>query len=572
MLSRVFLLFRTLLITSIVFTIALTLQGCGGGSSSSGGVNTGDITIDLGDEPSVFFFFTSKKETDASGKDTYYSFVGESIGFPQHIFSNSEHTPLDVSQSYWADSLGNTIQDDNNTIQLTDSHQPAVKACMIPTLSNGKVGDLSCVTFEVRSLPGSAQKLRKISLYADNDHFQAGMQLSELEPNDIRSTEGTIWEYRWFDNNSDALQKDGDVITGYKLDYADIDVGIRTIKVCVFEIATQQCVKESTLETVPSNNVPTVTVLDIIGEYKQGGTVSPESRTSYAFTQPAADFTYEWAVAGVVLLDYEKTASELVLKDASYFEKDITVCIQRAYKNFTGTGTTLTNKDCKTKQFTESDVQVTPSYSYGHNLLVQGAPLVFSGQFNGLDEIDYSTFMLRYQGQLLTQGSDYTLTTFGHNDFTFNILSQFLAPTTEYGPIMTLQCEFTYNNKVYSCLGGSSPSNISSVYTTGGLPKLAAEVVGNISEKNRVAFKRCDSGDKLTWWVKDKATEQYVQQGLEEVIGENTICHGNAAAGSFYINESMAGKILKLVVKRARNGLVDERIQVLNIELGEISK
>ena len=55
--NRLFVNLRTLAFVTIVFAVSSTLQGCGGGSS--GGVNTGDITIDLGDEPSVFFFFTS---------------------------------------------------------------------------------------------------------------------------------------------------------------------------------------------------------------------------------------------------------------------------------------------------------------------------------------------------------------------------------------------------------------------------------------------------------------------------------------------------------------------------------
>lgn len=562
---------RTLLQVSTFFVISLFLSGCGG---SDGGASQGpDISVTFDDKPSLFFLFSSKKDTDNEGRDTYYSFVGESIGFPPHAFSNSEHASLDVSTSYWTDSAGNIIQDNNQAIKVTDSHKPSVKACMIPKLSNGKSNSIACVTFEVRTLPGLAQKLKTVSAFSDSNHFQAGIQLTELENNDIRSTEGTIWQYRWFDKDSNLLKKSGDMITGYKLDYVDIDNSIKQIKACVFEIASQQCIKESALEIVPSNNVPTVTISDITGQYKQGGKVSPESRTSYAYTQPAADFIYEWTVDGVMLTNVEQSEPELTLKDASYFGKDITVCMQRAYKNFTGIETTLTNKDCKTKQFTESDVQVTVSYSHGNNLLAQGAPLVFSGKFNGLDAIDYSTFKLTYQGKLLTQVTDYILTTtFGRNDFTFKILSQYLKPTTAYGPIMTLQCEFTYNNEQYSCLGGSGASSISSIHTTGGLPELSSEVVGNIAEKNRIAFKNCEAGDKLTWWLKDKDAATYIQTGDEEVIGAGDICYGNSADGSIYLNESWAGKSLKLIVKRARNGLSDERIQIVNIELGEISK
>lgn len=561
---------RTFILTPWVFVIALLLQACGGGSG--GGSAIPEIVIELDDTPSVFFLFTSKKDTDVQGNDTYYEFVGERIGFPQHIFSNSEHTHLDASKSYWADSLGNTIQDNNHTIQLTDRHKPAVKACMVPTLTNGKVGALSCVTFEVRDLPSLAQKLSKVSVYSDNDHFQAGIQLSELEVNDIRSTEGSVWQYRWFDNNSDVLKKDGDVITGYKLDYADIDVGINIIKVCVFDITTQQCVKESRLEAVPSNNVPTVTILAITGEYKQGGKVSPESRTSYVYTQPAAGFTYQWEVAGVSLSNEEKTAPELILKDATYFGTDITVCIQRAYKNFTGMGTTTTAQVCKTQQFVESDVQVTASYSYGHNLLAQSAPFVFSGSFNGIEALDYSTFKLHYQDKLLTQGADYSITTFGHNNFTLKIHSQQLAPTTAYGPILKLKCEFAYNSKLYNCFGGSYSAAPVSIYTEGGLPELRSKVIGTIAERNRISFLSCEAGDKLTWWLKDKAATEYTQTGSEEIIQQGDLCYGNAASGSIYINESWAGKSLKLIVKRARNGLADERIQQVNIDLGEISK
>jgi hypothetical protein len=72
--------------------------------------------------------------------------------------------------------------------------------------------------------------------------------------------------------------------------------------------------------------------------------------------------------------------------------------------------------------------------------------------------------------------------------------------------------------------------------------------------------------------LKDKGASSYNQIPGEEVIGQNTICYGNAAVGSLYINESWAEKSLKLIVKRARNGLSDERIQIVNIELGEISK
>ena len=206
---------------------------------------------------------------------------------------------MDVSKSFWTDSAGNIIQDNNQAIQVTDSHKPSVKACMIPKLSNGKSNSVTCITYEVRTLPGLAQKLRTVSAFADADHFQAGIQLSELEPNDIRSSEGTVWQYRWLDKDGNELQKSGEAITGYKLNYVDIDVGINTIKVCVFDIVTQQCLQESNLEVVPTNNVPTVTILDITGQYKQGGKVSPESRTSYAYTQPAANFIYEWDVDGI---------------------------------------------------------------------------------------------------------------------------------------------------------------------------------------------------------------------------------------------------------------------------------
>lgn len=561
--------YRTLLFISMLFALSLTLQGCIGGEEKS---KVAEASINIDDSPSVFFLVESKKETDDEGRDTYYSFVGEAIAFPRHIFSNSDHARLDISKSYWADASSVMIQDNNTSLKVTDGHKPSVKACMVPKLSNGKSGSETCVTFEVRDLPSLASKVKTVSVSADNDHFQVGIQLTELEPNDVRDTEGTVWQYRWFDKDSNLLKKSGDAITGYKLDYVDIDERIKSVKACIFDIVTQQCVKESSLEIVPSNNVPTVTILDITGEYNQGGKVFPESQTSYAFTQPAEDFTYEWAVAGVALSDEEKSASELVLRDASFFGVDITVCMQRAYKNFTGTGTETTEKACRTKQFAETDVQVSASYSYGHNILAQGASLVFSGSFNGIDAIDYSTFKLTYLGNVLVRDSDYSISTFGHNDFSFKIHSQQLAPTTEYGAIMRLQCEFTYNSQLYSCIGGSSPSDEVSIYKTGGLPDLKSKVVGAIAEKNRIAFKECAAGDKLTWWLKDKGTANYIQTGDEEVIQQGNICYGNAADGSLYINESWAEKSLKLIVKRARNGLPDERIQVLNIELGEISK
>jgi hypothetical protein len=570
---RIFMPFTVLLQVFTFVAFSLFLSGCGG--SGDNGSHTGDVSVKLDDKPSLFFLFNSKKDTDSAGRDTYFSFVGETVDFPPHIFSNSEHTRLDISESYWADSAGNVIQNNNHAIQFSDSHKPSVKACMIPKLSNGKRNSVTCVTFEVRALPSLTQKLRSVSAFTDNDHFQAGIQLSEMEANDIRTTQGTIWQYRWLDKDGNVLKKSGEVITGYKLDYVDIDVSIKTVKVCVFDIVTQQCVQESDLVVVPSNNVPIVTILDITGQYKQGGKVSPESRTSYAYTQPAADFNYEWTVAGGALLDDEIIAPELTLKDASYFGKDITVCMQRAYTNFTGTETTLTAKVCKTKQFTESDVQVTASYDYSYNLLAQSAPLVFSGKFNGIDEIDYSTFKLTYQGKLLSQGTDYELTdTFGHNDFTFKILSQNSTPTTEYGSVLTLQCEFGYKNKLYSCIGGSNPSDTVSIYTTGGLPELKSEVIGSIAEKNRVAFQRCETGDRLTWWLKDKGTDIYVQTGSEDVIEKGNFCYGNSpkAKGNLYLEESWAGKSLKLIVKRARNGLSDERIQILDIDLGEISE
>jgi hypothetical protein len=444
---------------------------------------------------------------------------------------------------------------------------------MIPKLTNGKTNAATCVTFEIRNLPSLATKISKVSAYADSDHFQAGIELSELEFNDMRTTEGTLWQYRWLDDKSHMLTKSGAVITGYKLNYSDIDGSLKQIKTCVFDIVNQQCVKESTLEGVPTNNVPEITILDITGQYKQGGGISPLSRTSYAYTQPAADFTYRWNVAGVMLSDNEKTAAELILKDASYFGKDITVCMQRAYKNFTGTDTTSTVEVCKTKQFSESDVQVTASYDYGYNLLLQTAPLVFSGKFNGIDSIDYSTFKLKYQGKLLNQGTDYTLTTtFGHNDFTFIIHSQQLKPTTEYGEIFSLQCEFTYNSKLYSCIGGSNAADTASTYATGGLATLRSTVIGTVAEKNRIAFQRCRGGDKLTWWLKDKDADSYRQVSNEEVIREGDICYGNNPDGSFYLDQGLAGKKLKLIVKRVRNGLDDARIQVLNIDLGEISE
>lgn len=561
---------RTLLFTSTAFLVSVILQGCGGGSAAAG--SEGEVLIVGDDKPSVFFLFNSKKDTDSSGNDTYYSFVGEEIAFPRHIFSNADHTSLDVSESYWADGSGTVIQNNNHGLLLTEDHKPAVKACMIPKLSTGESNSATCVDFEVRDLPGLAQKLRIVSIFADSSHFQAGIQLTELEPNDMRATEGTVWQYRWFDKDSNALQKSGEPVIGYKIDYADIDENIKSVKTCVFDIVTQQCVQESGLEVVPSNNVPTVTILDITGEYKQGGKVAPRSRTSYEYTQPAADFMYQWSVAGVVLTEAEKTGSELVLKDASYFDTDIQVCMQRAYQNFSGVGTTSTVEVCKTKQFSESDVQVTGSYYYGYNLLAKGAPLVFSGSFNGIDALDYTSFKLRYQGQLLTQGSDYSVTTFGHNDFTLKIHSQHLAPTTAYGPILTLQCEFSYNSKPYSCIGASNASDSVSIYTSGGLPEMRSKVIGTIAEKNRIAFISCEAGDKLTWWLKDSESSEYIQTGSEEVIEAGDLCYGNAADGSFYINESWAGKSLKLIVKRARNGLSDERIQILNIELGEISK
>jgi len=559
---------KTLCLALITFLFSLTMQGCGGSSGESTGSETSVI---FDEKPSLFFIFNSKKDTDSTGKDTYYAFVGEEIAFPRHIFSNAEHTSLDVSTSYWADSAGQVIQDNNNAITLTDSHKSVVKACMVPKLSNGKTNSVTCVDFEVRDLPGLAEKLREVSIFADNNHFQAGLQLSQLEPNHVRSTEGTEWQYRWLDADGNMLQKSGDAITGYKLDYVDIDVSIKSVKACVFDIVTQQCVKESSLETVPSNNVPTITILDITGEYNQGGKVSPESRTSYEYTQPAADFTYQWSVEGVVLSPAEESASELVLKGASYFGVDIKVCMQRAYKNFTGNGTTLTSEVCKTRQFVESDVQVSASYQYGHNILAQGAPLVFSGSFNGIDEIDYSSFKLRYQEVLLTQDTDYSITLFGHNDFTFKIFSQNLAPTEDYGPIFKLQCEFTYNSEKYSCIGGSNSSDEAGIYKNGGLPDLKSKVIGTIAEENRIAFKNCAAGDKLTWWLKDKGSDDYIQTGDEEIIQQGDICYGNAAKGSLYIHQGWAEKSLKLIVKRARNNLPDERIQVLDIALGEIS-
>jgi len=568
--SRTFFTFGNLLSTSTVILISFLLLGCGASSDTSS--NSDGVLIEFDDKPSLFFMFNSKKETDNQGGDTYYSFVGESISFPRHIFSNSDHTNLDVSESYWTDSSNSTIQDNNEALTVSDSHKPAVKACMIPKLSNGKTNTVTCVTFEVRDLPGLTQKIRMVSIFSDNDHFQAGLQLSELEPNDIRMIEGTKWQYRWFDSNGNVLKKSGDAIIGYKLNYADIDESIKQVKTCVFGIVTQQCVKESNLELVPSNNVPAVSILDITGEYKQGGKVSPESRTSYAYTQPAAGFIYEWAVVGVVLSDVEKTAAELTLKDASYFETDITVCMQRAYKNFTGSGTTMTTRVCKTKQFTESDVQVTASYNYGNNLLAQKAPFVFSGSFNGLDAIDYSTFKLSYQDKILTQGVDYSITTFGYNDFTFKIHSQQAIVTAGYGPLLKLQCEFTYNGKSYSCIGGTHASNSVGIYADGGLPSLQSRVKGAIAEKNRVDFLYCAAGDKLTWWLKDKDASNYVQTGPEEIIEAGAYCYGGNPDGTLYINEGWAGKMLKLIVKRARNGLSDERIQVLDIDLGEISK
>lgn len=562
---------RTLLQVSTLFIISLLLSACGG--SDGGAKNGPDILETFDDNPSLFFLFSSKKDTDSDGRDTYYSFVGESIVFPPHIFSNSEHTSLDVSKSYWADSSDNVIQDNNEAIRVTDSHKPSVKACMIPKLSNGKTNTVTCVTFEVRTLPGLAQKLKTVSAFADSDHFQAGIQLSELEPNDMRSTQGTIWQYRWLDKEGNALKKSGAVITGYKLDYADIDVNISSVKVCVFDIVTQQCVQESNLEIVPSNNVPIVTILDITGQYKQGGTISPESRTSYTYTQPAGAFRYSWTVDGVILTDAESSSSELILQDASYFGKNIKVCMQRAYKNFSGSGTTDTAEVCKSKQFTESDVGVSASYSYGNNLLAHGAPFVFSGNFNGVEAIDYSTFKLSYQERLLTKGKDYRLTTtYGHNDFTFEIHSQKINPTSDYQKILSLQCEFTYKSKEYSCLGGSHASDTVSIHTSGALLSMQSSVIGTIAEKNRIAFQQCEAGDKLTWWLKDEGASNYIQTSAEEVIQQGDLCYGNAADGSLYINESWAGKSLKLIVKRTRNGLSDERIQVLDIDLGEISK
>jgi len=562
-------LMKILTITTTMM-IATVLQACGGDSGKTPSNGTSGARIE-DDKPIIFFMFDSKKETDTQGRDIYYSFVGEEVAFPRHFFSNADHTSLDVSDSYWRNAAGDVIQDNNHTLKLADEHKPSIKACMLPKLSNGKTNDEACVEFEVRDLPGLAEKLSAVSILADNDHFQAGIQLSQLEANDIRMIEGTAWQYRWLDKDSNFLQKSGDAIYGYKLNYADIDEGIKSVKTCVFDIVTQQCVKESSLVEVPANNVPTVTILDITGEYKQYGRVSPESRTSYEYTKPAGDFNYRWSVAGVELSVAEETASELILKDASYFGTDVTVCMQRPYKNFVGDGTTLTAEVCKTRQFVETDVQVTASYQYGHNLLAQAAPLVFSGRFNGIEAIDYSTFQLRYQGQLLTQNADYSISTFGHNDFTFKIHSQHAEETTEYGPILQLSCEFTYKSKQYSCIGGSTPSSGVSIYAHG-LPTLKSRVTGTIAEQNRISFLHCEAGDKLTWWLKDEGSDTYLQTGEEETIDDAAICYGNAADGSLYLHEGWAGKALKLVVKRARNGLADERIQVLNIELGEISE
>jgi hypothetical protein len=79
------------------------------------------------------------------------------------------------------------------------------------------------------------------------------------------------------------------------------------------------------------------------------------------------------------------------------------------------------------------------------------------------------------------------------------------------------------------------------------------------------------TGDKLTWWLKDKGSDDYIQTADEEIIQKGDICYGNAAKGSLYIHQGWAEKSLKLIVKRARNNLPDERIQVLDIALGEIS-
>jgi hypothetical protein len=247
--------------------------------------------------------------------------------------------------------------------------------------------------------------------------------------------------------------------------------------------------------------------------------------------------------------------------------------MQRAYKNFVGSGSELTEEKCLTKQFSESDVQVTAIYSYYSNLLAHGAPFVFSGRFNGVDAIDYSTFKLTYQEQLLTEGTDYRLTTgYGLNDFTFEILSQKINPTSEYQKVLSLQCEFTYKGQQYSCLGGSHASDTVSIHTSGALLSMQSSVIGTIAEENRVSFLQCDPGDTLTWWLKDDGASTYNQTGIEQLIQSGDRCYGSNAEGDLYLEKGWAGKQLKLIVKRARNGLADDRIQVLDIDLGEITR